>query len=165
MSYLQVVVVDSQLRQADFGVGTDADQIRGIELHFSAGAGARRNPIFHHEGRVDHRRHPVAGISPTDRYFAAGNADASHSPLRSSDILDRSGILGVQNGGSHHQKGSRCEESGRAGVSWHILLRLPCAKQLRVHNSIPGDSETYVIWRPGAGWLKTTSVIGKQQLW
>ena len=123
VSYLQVVVVDSQLRQADLGVGADADQVRGIELHFSAGAGARRNPIFHHEGRVDHRGHPIAGISPADRYFAAGDTDASHSPLRSSGILDRSGILGVQDRGHQDQQGGRGEISGRVGVAWHNLLR------------------------------------------
>src|SRR6185295_15066459 len=47
-----------------------------------AGPGACKNVVFHYQGRVDCRGHPIAGVAPAHRNIAVDNADARHTPAR-----------------------------------------------------------------------------------
>ena len=126
MRHLQMIVVGSQFRQADLGIRAHADQIRGIELDFGAGAGARRYAIFHHQRRIHHCRHPLAGIPPAHGNFPAHNTHARNPTLGRAGIRRRGGIraaLGAQYRRSRQQKSGGREICRRADVACHHLLR------------------------------------------
>jgi hypothetical protein len=88
----------------DLGVAADTQHVGGVELHFRAGAGPRRNLVGGQERSVNDTRHPIAGIAAADRNFTTHNGDASYPALEVVRILcadGRENSQGQQRGTRH----------------------------------------------------------------
>src|SRR5450759_2599472 len=79
---LKAIAVDGEFRKTELGIGADADQIRGIELHLAARFSAGRHSIIHHQGSIDGGCNPIARVAAADRHFTIDDTDASNSTLR-----------------------------------------------------------------------------------
>src|SRR5450755_2290366 len=93
MGDLKAIAVDGEFRKTELGIGADADQIRGIELHLAARFSAGRHSIIHHQGSIDGGCNPIARVAAADRHFTIDDTDASYSTLRRTRVLRWGRIL------------------------------------------------------------------------